>query len=449
MQIQELILNIKQKRKFRGPRLPRRKQIGFHKLDRVRNLLKDEIELDEDANVHLRHFEDKILHDGYSGAEQALGIAAGLLDMLEGHTKSAVNITSKWDGAPALLVGRDSDGKFIMGDKGIFAKTGPRIMGTPDAIDANKPGDERSGLRDKLKLALVELPKIFPSDYKGLIQGDLLFTSSMKQRAMIDDEEHISFTPNTLTYTVPANSDLGNQIDTADVGIVFHTRYPKWPESNDPVFGASVDELTPTPSVWFRDAKIHDVSGQVTLTAGETAKIRQGMNDAKRSLISAGKKAFDFIETTELGKDLKQSLEAVINASIKQQGTIPENAEAFANSFISRFEDKTETAIAALKKQDSIDKRTQELEQGLAFFEANRDRFIKLYEVWLILFGIKGMFSAKLNKIKAMDTFQINPDGSYDVVDPEGFVAVDHIGNAVKIVDRLGFSAANFKSTFR
>ena len=48
-----------------------------------------------------------------------------------------------------------------------------------------------------------------------------------------------------------------------------------------------------------------------------------------------------------------------------------------------------------------------------------------------------------------MDTFQINPDGSYDVVDPEGFVAVDHIGNAVKIVDRLGFSAANFKSTFR
>ena len=64
MQVQELILNIKQKRKFRGPRTPRRLQIGFHKLDRVRNLLKDEVELDEDANVHLRHFEDKILHNG-------------------------------------------------------------------------------------------------------------------------------------------------------------------------------------------------------------------------------------------------------------------------------------------------------------------------------------------------------------------------------------------------
>ena len=448
MQVQELILNIKQKRKFRGPRVLRRKQIGFHKLDKVRNLLKDEFELDEDANVHLRHFEDKILHDGHSGAEQALSIAAGLLDMLEGHTDSAVDITTKWDGAPALVVGRDSNGKFIMGDKGIFAKSGPRIMDTPDAIDANKQGEERSSLRDKLKLALTELPKIFPSDYKGLIQGDLLFTSSTKQRAIIDDEEHISFTPNTLTYTVPANSDLGQQINTADVGIVFHTRYSKWPESNDPTFGASIDELTPTSSVWFRDAKIHDVSGQVTFTAGETAKIRQAMNDTKKSLIGVGKKAFDFLETDTLGKTLKQDLEAVINASIKQQGTIPENAEAFANSFISRFEDKTEKAIADLKRQDTIDKRTQELEHGLAFFEANRDRFIKLYEVWLILFGIKSLFSAKLNKIKAMDTFQINPDGSYDVVDPEGFVAVDHVGNAVKIVDRLGFSAANFKSTF-
>ena len=51
MQVQELILNIKQKRKFRGPRTPRRLQIGFHKLDKVRNLLKDEDELEDEDDT--------------------------------------------------------------------------------------------------------------------------------------------------------------------------------------------------------------------------------------------------------------------------------------------------------------------------------------------------------------------------------------------------------------
>jgi hypothetical protein len=47
-----------------------------------------------------------------------------------------------------------------------------------------------------------------------------------------------------------------------------------------------------------------------------------------------------------------------------------------------------------------------------------------------------------------MDTFKIMPNGDIEVRDPEGFVAVDHIGNAVKIVDRLVFSAENFQKSF-
>jgi hypothetical protein len=121
---------------------------------------------------------------------------------------------------------------------------------------------------------------------------------------------------------------------------------------------------------------------------------------------------------------------------------------SFATSFISRFEDKTETAIANLKKQGSIDAKTQELEKGLQFFEANNEKFIHLYNLWYLLFSVKSLFAKKMSGIRAMDTFEIMDDGTVEVRDPEGFVAVDHIGNAVKIVDRLGFSAANFKKTF-
>ena len=43
-----------------------------------------------------------------------------------------------------------------------------------------------------------------------------------------------------------------------------------------------------------------------------------------------------------------------------------------------------------------------------------------------------------------MDSFIEQPDGSFKVTKPEGFVAVDHIGGAIKLVDRAEFSAANF-----
>ena len=288
MRVNELILNIKQKRKFRGPRIPRKKGIEFHKLAKVRRAIKDDMEMDgiteadaEGKNLHLTHFEDSLIHGGYKGAEKALNIAAGLLDMLEGSSAQSVNITTKWDGAPAIFAGINPEtGKFVMGDKGLFAKT-PRIMDTPDAIDQNKAdrtsnGEtvDLSGLRSKLKEVLENLPKIFPPDYQGILQGDLLFTSDIKQEKDIDGEKYITFTPNTLTYAVPVGTDVANQIEQAKIGIVFHTKYdgetiPTMKAS----FGASVDDLNHHPDVWFRDAKIHDVSGQVTLTKAETNKI--------------------------------------------------------------------------------------------------------------------------------------------------------------------------------
>ena len=50
----------------------------------------------------------------------------------------------------------------------------------------------------------------------------------------------------------------------------------------------------------------------------------------------------------------------------------------------------------------------------------------------------------KLEKIKSIGTFIKREDG-YKVTAPEGFVAVDRIQNkALKLVDRLEFSKANF-----
>ena len=64
------------------------------------------------------------------------------------------------------------------------------------------------------------------------------------------------------------------------------------------------------------------------------------------------------------------------------------------------------------------------------------------------LSGFKGLISAKeqvinkLNKIEGVGTF-LEDENGYRVTSPEGFVAIKD-GTAIKLVDRLEFSRANF-----
>ena len=53
------------------------------------------------------------------------------------------------------------------------------------------------------------------------------------------------------------------------------------------------------------------------------------------------------------------------------------------------------------------------------------------------------MLVRKLENIRQIPTFK-QTDSGYEVTGEEGFVAVDRIGNALKLVDRLEFSRLNF-----
>ena len=48
-----------------------------------------------------------------------------------------------------------------------------------------------------------------------------------------------------------------------------------------------------------------------------------------------------------------------------------------------------------------------------------------------------------MNQIKSIGTF-IQRAMALEVTNPEGYVAVDRLGRAVKLVDRLEFSTTNF-----
>jgi hypothetical protein len=56
------------------------------------------------------------------------------------------------------------------------------------------------------------------------------------------------------------------------------------------------------------------------------------------------------------------------------------------------------------------------------------------------------MIIEKMNQASSINTFLKTKDG-FRVTSVEGFVAIDHLtGGAVKIVDRMEFSKANFSA---
>ena len=174
--------------------------------------------LTEDKNTHLEHLEDDILNNGLAGGQNAIRFLNSLFTMLQGHSRRSVNVTVKWDGAPAIFAGTNPDnGKFFVGTKAIFNKT-PKINYTDADIDANHGG----GLAEKLKVALKYFPRL---GIPGIWQGDLLYTSGDLKGANIDGERMIVFTPNTITYAVPVRSDMARRILGSKVGVVWHTTY--------------------------------------------------------------------------------------------------------------------------------------------------------------------------------------------------------------------------------
>jgi len=110
----------------------------------------------EEKNTHMEHLEDAVLNAGVKGARDAINLLRNLRDMLAGSSDSAVDITVKWDGAPAIFAGIDpTDGKFFVAKKGIFNKN-PKIYKTEAEVKADTSGD----LAKKLSLTLKYLPEL-------------------------------------------------------------------------------------------------------------------------------------------------------------------------------------------------------------------------------------------------------------------------------------------------
>jgi len=393
----------------------------------------------ENKNTHLEHLEDNIFNKGFQGAKEAIKYLYSLHEMLEGHSKSAISMTTKWDGAPAIIAGKDPEtGKFFVGTKGVFAQK-PKINFTDKNIEENHPAEE---LQDKLKIALRYLRNL---NWNTVVQGDMLFTKKDLQVTKIDGEEVLLFKPNTIVYAVPTESDLAKEILNAEIGIVWHTEYTGGPTLADTQakFGFDSSQLGTANGVWHRDAIIKDFSGTVTFTAEESQDIMGAITEANNYLENIDAETFGWLEKGNdlIGKDFLQQLKAHVNNNIRA-GAFDEPTK-FAQGFVQKYIDFMQKKINGYKTQAKQDEMTDKLVQGVKFIKQNVPQIVAVYDLYLKLIEAKVKIVKKLETIRQLPTFKETENG-YEVTGEEGFVAVDRMGNALKLVDRLEFSRLNF-----
>jgi len=392
-------------------------------------------------NLHLEHIEDEILNFGVPGGRAAINFVQSLRDMLSGSARSSVNMTVKWDGAPAIFAGTDpSDGKFFVAKKSVF-NVNPKLYKTNAEVDADVSGD----LNAKFKVALAEFSKL---GIKGVLQGDLMYTSNDLSKETIEGISYYTFQPNTIVYAVPIDSTLGKVIKSSKIGVVWHTTYTGDNlQDMKASFGANISGLKTVSSVWMDDATYKDVSGKATMTAKETASVTKSLSNAGsafQKINSPMLSKFLNLQNTFTGNLSGASLKTYNNSKVRQ-GKPVSNPKSHAQGYVSWVEDTFQKQIDKLKTQsrkDALENKKKEIARELQKHTSNLTNVIAFQNH---VVEAKMGIVRKLNTVKGLTNTFIKTANGFKVTNPEGYVAIDRIsGNAVKLVDRMEFSFNNF-----
>ena len=94
------------------------------------------------------------------------------------------------------------------------------------------------------------------------------------------------------------------------------------------------------------------------------------------------------------------------------------------------------------KTQATKQKYEEILEVGMKILRPNREGLYFAIATYITMQSAKAVLLRKLNTIQSIGSFLRTKNG-YKVTSPEGYVAIKGSG-AVKLVDRLEFSRANF-----
>ena len=363
----------------------------------------------------IEHIEDLVFRKGTRGAQEALGVIENLKD----NTKKSTTV--KWDGKPALVFGRMPDGGFVLTDvAGFTAKGYDGLFRSPkqainllakrdaQAAEQGKPATRVESLGPMYQKLFPMLQAAVPENFKGFVQGDLLYTSRPPEEA-----GNLVFKPNTIEYNIPAASKLGQEIADSDVGIAIHTRY-KEPGATKQALGRP--NLNPVPGLLLMEP----IAPAENVQPEDSKLVKQ-----LRSVVSKHGASIDgLFNPAELRAaqitDLPKLAVDFINYLIHNTGHDTSEVGNFdASNIVTDFFNWLKVTVTP-KKYNNIVEYTQSPRSNMAGLSAAFAAFILLHDI-------------KMDILQQLDR---------QVPGQEGWV-VTVPGGMVKFVNRFGFTRAN------
>ena len=193
--------------------------------------------------------------------------------------------------------------------------------------------------------------------------------------------------------------------------------------------------------MFLADAAYKDVSGSAKLTKSELSTFDARIRMAEGSLLKAG----PMLDTMNVSDSLSVGfrLKAFFNHYIRNTQGHMGKVKTLQDMFREYYEQILRAEISARKTEKGKQKYKEALETNLKFIDKNRSALYFAIASHVSLGNAKNYLIQKLSQIQSIGHFIRTPNG-YRVTNPEGFVAVDKKAGAVKLVDRLEFSRANF-----
>lgn len=374
----------------------------------------------------MEHLEDSVINNGVIGARDSIKFLQSLRNMLNGDSNTAVNTTVKWDGAPAVIVGR-KEGKLFVATKSYFSKNSKYYQSVDEINNADIPED----LKYKLNACLYYL-KDLKTDV--ILQGDLLFTHNDLRTEVIEGENMVVFHPNTIVYAVPRKSELGNTICKSTLGIVWHTVY----SGDGASYDFNINMINQIKDVFMIDANYQDVSGTATFTKDESKEVTKILSDAGKVFKKIDSKLLNNIA---LDKHCVSMIKIHYNLMVRNGKTVTDSRK-HVHSLQRFLKERVAKEIDALKTDKGKEKKEDTLANVLFLASCSPMKLQPIFELQKLLVDAKLLIIKKLNNAAKLKTFLKTSNG-YKLTGEEGYVAVSN-GNAVKLVDRLEFSYANF-----
>jgi len=356
---------------------------------------------------HLEHPEDLVFLGDEQGARQAI-------DSIVATVENPQSITIKWDGYPALIFGRGSDGKFSIMDKHMFNKkdgTGRQVFSPQEfaQYDLNR-GVDRSDLHNIISNIWPGLEKDDRAG-NGYYWGDLLFSHPLVNHA---DVYKFKANPNGIEYAVDVKSDVGKLLSDKDAAIAVHQFIPADAVSTDQAVSldGSIGNLQNASNVAIVPSKMPIVP---KLRINTTLK-----RAAEQALSDHGNSVRELMTNApQARKTFNQLFTVFVNKKIVS-GSLTNLARDFMNFVEARpMSDKMKIKIA---------EHLNNHKQGV----------IGAFKIWAALYNLKMDIVNQLNV--AAETSPVRGYLANGKQSQEGFVS-----QGVKFIDRLGFSKQNLQ----